>query len=139
MRPRQTSPGSATGTFYIKPVISQLLRSYQPVAVRQQSFFINDVPGDIAITADKNIFCTLLGSVLYMAGRCRRNTCIRVGANISNGIIWISIKDSSVLKSYTMLLGFEHLHLLAGKLGGNISLPVEKENGGVVFSIPIAA
>ena len=43
MRPRQTPPGSTTGTFYIKPVISQLLRSYQPVAVHQQSFFINDV------------------------------------------------------------------------------------------------
>ena len=139
MRPRSALLHTTTGSFYLKPVISQLLQCYQPVAVKQRSFFINDVPGNLAVAADKNTFCTLLGSVLYLAARCRRDTCIRIEAGSTCQLAWITVKDNSIFKTYTMLLGFEHLQLLADKLGGNIYLPLEKENGGVVFSIPVAA
>lgn len=123
--------------FSLKPIISQLLLSYQQVAVKQHSFFVNDTPGELVVAADKNILCTLLGSVLYLAARCSRNSCIRIYAETSNGKVVLCVKDSATFNSYAVLAGLQHLQLLADKLGGVISIPAEKNAPGIIFSFPV--
>ena len=119
------------GTSEKKPSLQQitrrLLASYQPVAVKQRSFFINDVPPGLTVEADMNTLTTLLGSLFYMIGRLCRDTCIKISAKSYHDVILMHIKDTSTFNSYAILSELQHLQLLAEKIGGYVELTSQRK------------
>ncbi len=115
----------------IKPSLQQitrrLLASYQPVAVKQRSFFINDVPPGLTVEADTDTLSTLLGSIFYITGRLCRNTCIKISAKAYHDVILMHIKDTSTFNSYAILSELQHLQLLAGKIGGYVEVTSQRK------------
>ncbi|MCW3118860.1 MAG: hypothetical protein JWM28_2942 [Chitinophagaceae bacterium] len=123
----------------LKEIISSLLLSYQPVAVRQNSFFVNEIPHEITVEADKNTLNTLLGSLFYVMARCSKDTCIRVSAKANENVLLLYVKDSNTLNNYSILASLQHLQMLAEKLGGFFHLSGKDSKAtSVAFSLPIS-
>jgi hypothetical protein len=121
----------------LRQLISRLLGSYQPVAVKQQSFFINDVPDDLSISADHEVLGTLLGSLFYLVARCGRSTSISVGAIAYDYTVILSIKDGSPINSYSILYEFDHLKMLSKKIGGFLDIST-RQNKETIISFSFA-
>jgi len=121
----------------VKQVINSLLLSYQPVAVKQNSFFINEIPEELMIETDKNLLITLLGSLFYVIARCSNDTCIHVSAKGYDEVLLLYIKDSNSLNNYSVLASLQHLQLLADKLGGFFHLSgQDAKTTSIAFSLP---
>jgi hypothetical protein len=122
----------------LKQIINTLLLSYQPVAVRQNSFFVNEIPDDLLIETDKNVLITLLGSLFYVVARCSKDTCINISAKGYSEVLLLYIKDSNSLNNYGILSSLQHLQLLADKLGGFFHLSgLDTKATSIAFSLPI--
>src|SRR5262249_22865071 len=78
----------------LNTLVKQLVANYQPVAVKQNSFFINDVPPHLQLHADKQVLATILGSVLYVTARCGRDTCIKLTAKAYHDVLLLHIVDT---------------------------------------------
>ena len=117
---KKSTKQSETGT--LLQLTKQLLANYQPVAVKQNSFFINDVPSHLPLYADRQILETLLGSLFYLTARCGRDTCIKVTAKAYHDVLLLHIVDTSTFNSYAILSQLQHLQILAEKIGGFLDI-----------------
>ena len=126
-------------SFSLKQLIKQLLVSYQPVAVKKHSFFVNDISDELSVHTDKDILCTLLGSLLYVTARLSRNNCIHISAAKSRGEVILYVKDATAIHNYAVLSGLQHLQLLADKLGGMVWMPQGNKPADILCSFPVAA
>jgi glucose-6-phosphate-specific signal transduction histidine kinase len=121
----------------LKQIINSLLLSYQPVAVKQNSFFVNEIPAEIAVETDKNTLITLLGSLFYVVARSSRNTCIRISARVYENVLLLYVKDNSSASNYNTISSLQHLQLLAEKLGGFFHLSgYDSKTTSIAFSLP---
>ncbi len=127
MNPIEKNRAIAENKLSLQQILRQLLANYQPVAVKQKSFFINDVPAGLTITTDTNTLSTLLGSLLYMTARLCRDTCIKISAKAYHDVVLVHIKDTSTFNSYAILSELQHLQLLAGKIGGYVELTSQRK------------
>ncbi|HVZ57869.1 MAG TPA: hypothetical protein VG870_14515 [Chitinophagaceae bacterium] len=121
----------------LRDLVFQLLESYQPIAVQQHSYFLNEIPADCTLHTDRNLLATLLGSIFYVMARCGQETCIRVSAQAFQNDIFLEVKDTGTSNSYPVLVGLQHLRLLAAKMGGHVDLSGHRENAAtILFSFP---
>ena len=135
-RNKESQPNSGK-QIPLKEIISSLLLSYQPVAVRQNSFFVNEIPQELTVEADKNVLSTLLGSLLYVTARCSRDTCIRISAKAHENVLLLYVKDANCTNNYSILSSLQHLQLLADKLGGFFHLSGQDSKAtSIAFSLP---
>ena len=117
---------SLAGQLGLRELISQLLISYQPVAVDRESTFVNDVHESLPVLANREVLTTLLSSLLYITARCSRNTRIRISAKSFHDVMVLHIKDSSSSDSYRVLTEFEHLKLLSQQIGGSLEITSQR-------------
>jgi hypothetical protein len=124
--------------FCLKDIIGLLLFSCQPVSEKQHNHFVNDIPPELEITMDKQIFCMLISSVLQEVASICRDTCLHVFAHSYDSCLIIGITDGSYCVGYAVYPGFETL-FINGKLSGMVNLQLNKGKDAFGFSQPIAA
>ena len=106
----------------LKQLMSQIINAYQPVAVQQHSFFVNDIPAGLRITTDPDALSTMMGSLLYIVARCSRNSCITLHSCNEGNITTISLRDNNSVNNYAVLYEFVHLKMLAQPLKGFLDI-----------------
>ncbi|MBL7762693.1 MAG: HAMP domain-containing histidine kinase [Chitinophagaceae bacterium] len=106
----------------LKQLVKKLVATYQPIAVNQNSFFINEVPEHLLLHADKQVLSTLLGSLLYLTARCGKNTCIKISAKRYHDVLLLHVVDTCTENSYSILTELQHLKILAEKIGGFLDI-----------------
>ena len=122
MRTVKSFPGQAD----LRELINGLLKSYQAVAVEQKSTFINEIPAELPVLANKEILTSLLSSLLYIIARCSRDTRIRINAKSFHDVMVLHIKDSSSNDSYRVLSEFEHLKIYAQQIAGSLEITSQR-------------
>ncbi len=127
MNPIENNREITENEFSLQHVVRRLLTTYQPLAVKQNSLFVNDVPPALTVLTDRYTVSTLLGNLFSMLARCCRNTCIKISAKAYHDIILIHIKDSSTYNSYTVSSELQHMQLLSGKIGGYLELTSQRK------------
>ena len=118
----------------LQQLITRLLISYQPVAVNQKSFFINEVSPDLFIATDREVLSTLLGSLFYVVARCSRDTSITIKATGYENVTVVHIKDSGGSGNYSVLHKFQHLQMLSEKIGGFLDISNQRDKQTISFS-----
>ena len=113
--------------YNLHQLIEELLIRYQPAAAGQNSSFINDVDGNIALHADKQTVATLLGSLLYLIARCSRNTCINISSKIYHTVTILHFKDPNLNNSYDIHSELQHLNLLSENIGGYVDITSQRK------------
>ena len=106
----------------LKQLIAQLINAYQPVAVQQHSFFVNDISPEVSASTDADALSAMMGSLLYIIARCSRDSCLTVHACNQADITTITLKDNNAVNNYAVLYEFQHLKMLAQSLKGFLEI-----------------
>ena len=109
----------------LNQLTAELITAYQPVAYKQNSYFVNNVPEGLKLHIDKDGLATLMGSMFYIMASCSRDSCIEVSAEFYPDIILLHVKDTSTFNSYAIRSKRQSLQQLAEKIGGNLSMSKE--------------
>lgn len=117
----------------LRQTISKLVASYSPVAVEQQSFFLNSIVSEIPVEENAEIIHNLLNSLFYCVARSTSESCIRVSAACGSEVTEIVISTNSAPANYSFIRKFEHLKILAAKIGGMLEV-TGREQTKIIFS-----
>jgi hypothetical protein len=121
----------------LNQIASRLVSTHLSLAVRNHSFFINDVPGDLSIDHNGEWVASVISGLLSTVTVHAKNTCIRLSARKHGHIIVLTIQESGNTNSYAMASELKQAYSLAEKIGGclSISVPV-MDNTTISFSFP---
>ena len=104
-----------------------LLPGLQQTAVRHNSFFVNDIPDNILISADKNIVSSVVANLLRIVSRNADNSCIRVSAKEYHHVVLIQVKDNNTCNNYALNASLSQVQPLIGRIGGFIDINSQRQ------------
>lgn len=121
----------------LNQIVNRLLSTHLSLAVRNHSFFVNDVPADLPIDHNREWIASVISGLLSTVTGHAKNTCIRLSARRHGHIIVFTIHESGKSNSYAMASELKQAYSLAEKIGGclSISVPV-MDNTTISFSFP---
>jgi hypothetical protein len=117
-------------------LIDQLLTGLLPLVTDRKSFIINNVDRSFNLQADEDVLAFVVGNLLSSAVNSTVNGCIRIEAELDEAFVQIRVRNSGVYFYNTGASGFSQVVQAARRLGGNISIHNQKNEGiTVVFSV----
>jgi len=108
-------------------LMGSLLPGLQQTAVRHKSFFVNDIPEDILIRADKNIVSSVVANLLRIVSRNADNSCIRVSAKAYHNVVLMQVRDSNTSNNYAISASLLQVEPMVGKIGGYIDINNQRQ------------
>ncbi len=133
----QLTPALQSTSSNLSMLISRLVSSALPTAVRRKSFILNDIPRELYIAGNENILAAVLSNLLNTVVNHTENSCIRISAKVYGGVTLVYMKDSGSLNKNTVACQLQELQLLAKKVGGCISVITRQtEAPSIAFSFP---
>jgi len=123
----------------LQNLVDGLIKTLLPVAVRNNSSFVNDVPSKLNIRCDGNIVASVINGLLLSVINNARETCISISAKEMYGkMVMVSIKDSNSFNTYAVACSLQDVVPLAKKIGGELAITNPKQQvTTVVFKFPI--
>ena len=103
-------------------LMGSLLPGLQQTAVRTNSFFVNDIPVHILISADRNIVSSVVANLLRIVSRNADSSCIRVSAKAYHNVVLMQVRDSNTRNNYAISASLSQVEPLIGKIGGFIDI-----------------
>jgi len=97
-----TSSPSEPRTF-VHQIVSQLITSLQPFAVKRNNILLNDIPKELAVIADQHTLAYVLSQLVNSAVNSTENQCIHIEAVLTdehNTVI--RVKDLNTLIYHTI-------------------------------------
>ncbi|NII27065.1 HAMP domain-containing histidine kinase [Pseudoflavitalea sp. X16] len=138
-RPPAVAPVFAsTESMPLCPLIKDLMKSFIPLAVEKSSFIVNDVDPAFQLCADQQTLAFVLSNLLDNAISTTSSVCIRVEAVKQAEGIQIGVRISAANFYSTVTGDFSQVLAAAYRLGGNIHI-YNQRNQGMVISLSLAA
>lgn len=118
-------------------IVNHLSCTYLPSAVCKHSFFVNDVPADLAIDHNREWIASVIEELLATVTGHANKTCIRLSAKKQGHFIVFTIQELGNSNSYAMAVELKQAFSLAEQIGGclSISVPVI-DHTTISFSFP---
>lgn len=121
----------------LKQLTSRLAGTFLPVAVRNQSFFMNDIPEHMPVEHNREWISSIISGLLSAVVTHARDTCIRLTARKYGHVIVLEIQESGCISTYAMACGLQDVQTLAEKIGGCLTISINKEKTTTIaFSFP---
>ena len=125
-------PASSFETPAIKPalqnLIDRLIAPLVPIAARNNSFIVNDVPSFLKFGHDEKGVASVIDGILRSVIHNARESCIRVSAQLLYGkMIVVSVKDSNSFNTYAVACSLQDVLPLAQKLGGGLDIMNQRQ------------
>lgn len=118
-------------------MVSALMKSELPMAVRRKSFFVNDVPSEFYLSIDQQILALVIRGLLHTVVSHTANSCIRISANSYGPIVLMHVKDSNSFNYHGIYEDLLPVQQIAGRMGGFVSITSKREDvTTITFSFP---
>jgi signal transduction histidine kinase len=112
----------------LQNAVDRLINSLAPVAIRNRSSFVNDIPAKLDIGNDENTVISVISGLLRSVINNSRESCIRISAKEMYGkMVTVSVKDSNSYNTYAVACSLQDVVPLAEKMGGRLDIISEKE------------
>lgn len=108
-------------------VTSQLVNTYMDKATRNKSFFINEIPCDLLIDTDPQLFASVLSGILSAVASSVKNSCIRLTVKSFGHVILVQLKESNGINSHFMDTELQKLLPIAEKMRGSVSVTSQRK------------
>jgi hypothetical protein len=108
-------------------VTSQLVNTFMAEATRNKSFFINEIPCDLLLETDPQLFASVLSGILSAIVSSAKNSCIRLTVKIFGHVILVQVKESNGLNSHFMEIALLALLPIAEKMKGSVSVTSQRK------------
>jgi len=99
---RVPAPTQAEPKVSLHHLVSQLITSLQPLAVRRNNILLNDIPRDLAMDIDQQLVAYVLSELVNSAVNSTENQCIHIEAVIDNEHRMLRVKDLHTQVYHTM-------------------------------------
>ncbi len=121
----------------LKQLTSRITADFLPVAVKQNNFFVNDIPANLPIEYNHEWISSIINGLVSTIVHHARNTCIRFSAKRFGYVMVLEIQESGSANGYAMACSLQEVQSQAQQIGGclNISIP-KPELTTVAFSFP---
>src|SRR5258705_12779605 len=87
----------------LQNLVDRLIKTLLPVAARNNSSFVNDVPSMLNIGGDGNIVASVINGLLRSVINNARESCICISAKEMYGkMVMVSVKDSNSFNTYAV-------------------------------------
>ena len=127
----------------LKQLTSRLAGNFLPIAIRNQSFFMNDIPEDLLVEHNREWISSIISGLLSAVVLHAKDTCIRLTARRYGHVIVLEIRESGCISTYAMACGLQDVQSLAEKIGGCLTISINKEKATTIAfsfpSLPVAA
>lgn len=121
----------------LKQLTTRVADSYLPVAVRNNSFFMNDIPDNMLLEHNQEWISSIISGLLSAVVMHAKETCIRFTARKYGHVVVLEIRESGCISTYAMACGLQDVQSLAEKIGGCLTISVNKEKTTTIaFSFP---
>ncbi|WP_205513400.1 sensor histidine kinase [Longitalea arenae] len=138
-------PQFATSTFTqtanpvpLHKLVDQLMNSFVPLAVNQNSFIINDIDESFQLHADEQVLAFIVGNLINNAIAGSHGVCIRVEAVKKPEGVQIRVKNNGANYYSTVAHSFSQIVAAARSMGGNINIYNQRHEG-TVITLSVAA
>jgi len=97
-----TQPQTSENRVSIHQLVSKLITSLQPLAVKRNNILLNDIPRDLSVNADQNTIAYVLSELVNSAVNSTENECIHIEAVFNNEHRMLRVKDLHTHIYHTM-------------------------------------
>ena len=121
----------------LSQLVGRFAGDYLPTAVRNRSFFINEVPVDMVVDHNQEWIASVVSGLLSAVVMHAKDTCIRLSARKYGHVVVLEIQEAGCISSYAMACGLQDVQTLAEKIGGSLSISIHKPaSTRIAFSFP---
>jgi hypothetical protein len=121
----------------LKQLTTRLASNFLPIAVRNESFFMNDIPDAMVVEHNQEWISSIISGLLSAVVLHAKGTCIRMTARKYGHVIVMEIRESGCISTYAMACGLQDVQTLAEKIGGCLTININKEKTTTIaFSFP---
>jgi len=96
------TPPTAEPKVSLYNLVSKLITSLQPLAVRRNNILLNDIPKDLSMTADQNTIAYVLSQLVNSAVNSTENQCIHIEAVFNDEHRMLRVRDLHTQVYHTM-------------------------------------
>ncbi len=127
---------SGTG---LQNLVDRLISTLSPVAVRNNSSIVNDIPSKLNIGSEEHTVISVINGLLRSVINNARESCIHISAKEMYGkIVTVSVKDSNSFNTYAIACSLQDIVPLAEKIGGHLDITSERKKvTTIAFRFPI--
>jgi signal transduction histidine kinase len=86
----------------VHQIVSKLIASLQPLAVKRNNILLNDIPRDLSVKADQNTIAYVLSELVNTAVNSTENECIHIEAVFNDEHQMLRVKDFHTQVYHTM-------------------------------------
>ena len=118
-------------------LVTRLTGNYLVVAENNQSFFANNIPGNLPVANNSKWIAYFISRMLSIVTSHVSNTCIRLSAKKNGHLTVLEIQESGTVNGFALSSDLQHVNLLAEQIGGCLSISLLKsETTSIAFSFP---
>jgi hypothetical protein len=124
----------------LKNLVDELVKKSLPLAERNQSLIVNNIPDKFTIAADENVVAKVVNGLLQAVINNARNSCIFVSAKmIYENMVEVFVKDSNSYHTYAIACGLQEVAPVAEKMGGRLHIMNQRQKVTTIsFTFPVA-
>lgn len=121
-------------------LVNQLMPGSQSVAVKNNSFFVNDVPAELYFKADAEWVSAVISELLRNMACYAQDSCIRISAQLCEEMIRIQVRDNNLCNTISVVNSLQQMQGMTQKMGGFLGITSKKKEETVItFSFPALA
>ena len=123
----------------LQNLVDRLIKTLLPVAVRNNSSIVNEIPSKLSIGGDENRVASVINGLLRSVINNARESCIHISAKEMYGkMVMLCVKDSNSYDTYAMACSLQDVVPLAQRIGGRLDITNPQQNvTTIAFRFPI--
>jgi hypothetical protein len=135
----KTSDINAVPQTGLKDLVDELVKKSLPLAVRNQSLIVNNIPEKFIVSADENVIIKVVNGLLDAVINNARNSCIFVSAKmIYENMVEVFVKDNNSYHTYAIACGLQEVAPEAEKMGGRLHIMNQRQKVTTIsFTFPV--
>lgn len=132
-----TSNQQPNNSITLERLVNALINVKLETVVRKQSFFINEVQGNVPLNADRHVVTNVLECLIQNVLNETQSSCIRISAKEYSQVLLIHIYDNHETDYGTKNVVSDKVRVEANKIGGFVGVTRHQKNQTVIaFSFP---
>lgn len=131
-------PEVSSNGLSLQQLVNRFVSSSHEMAFRNKVIIVNEVPGDLIITADENKVVPVIDELLTAVVLNGKNSSIYVSADRYRDIVILNIQDRNNNNGYALAFSIMSVEQQATAAGGSLTIDgKQKKVTTISFSFPI--
>jgi hypothetical protein len=121
----------------LKQLAGRISGDFLPLATSNNNFFVNDIPGDMAVEHNRDSVVSIINGMLSTILSHARNTCIRLSAKTYGYVMVLEVHEAGTVNSYALACALQDIQSHAQRIGGCLDILIPRpETTTIAFSFP---